>query len=78
MLNSSGQDCWTAGSALTHEMWSSPSAFIRAVKPTGNIPPVTGPDSSVVRDDGLERGQRVKFAFGPGNDVSGPADALPD
>ena len=48
MLNSSGQDCWTAGSALTHEMWSSPSAFIRAVRPTGNIPPASGPDSSAV------------------------------
>ena len=36
------------GSALTHETWSSPSAFIRAIRPTGNIPPATGPDSSDV------------------------------
>ena len=38
ILNSSGQDCWFAGSALTQEIWSKPSAFIRATRRTGNGP----------------------------------------
>jgi hypothetical protein len=38
MLNSNGQDCWLPGAALMQEIWSRPSAFIRATKLTGKAP----------------------------------------
>jgi hypothetical protein len=37
MLNSSGQDCWLPGTALMQEIWSRPTALIRATRLTGKV-----------------------------------------